>query len=265
MSEKPRETNREARERKAAQIKAQADAAKRRALITRAAAAAVVVLLVVGVVVFLAVRKDTVDSSAALPKGVSKAGGGVAMGTGTAVIDVYEDFQCPVCKDFEQANGATLGKLVAQDKATVVYHPMHFLDENLESAGKVPNPGSSRRAANAAGCAADQGKFAEFHTAVYANQPKEGVGYTDAQLKAFGATARVDPGPFAQCMTDKAFNGWVDQVERASRDRGITGTPTVLLNGSKLDFSKVISTDAAGNQAFDEAKWFAVVEAAGKK
>lgn len=267
MSSTSRETNREARDRKVAQAKAQAEAARKRARTTRIAAAVIVVLLVVGVVVFLAVRKDTVSSDAALPKGVSTSGGGIVTGAGPAALDIYEDFQCPACRDFEKANATTLGELAAQGTAKVIYHPMHFLDDSFESRGTtVPNPGSSRRAANAAACAADQGKFTQFHAAAYAAQPaKEGDGFSDAQLKAVGTTAGVAAGPLAQCMKADTYGGWVDQVERESRDRGITATPTVLLNGSKLDFTKVISTDAAGNQAFDKAKWFAVVKAAGTK
>lgn len=261
MSNEPRDTNREARERKAAKAKASAEGARKRALLIRVGAAIAVIVVVVGVVVVLALRKDTVDTSAALPAGVANAGGGVVTGSGPAVIDVYEDFQCPACAQFEAANAPTLEKLAAQGKAMVIYHPMHFLDDNIGSG--APNPDSSLRAANAAGCAADQGKYTAYHQKLYAAQPaKEGDGYTDAALLQVGSDVGLKAAPFQQCVKELTFEGWANQVERESRDRGITGTPTVLLNGAKLDLNKVLST-TDGGQKFDEAKWFAVVEAAG--
>ena len=41
----------------------------------------------------------------------------------TPVLDIYEDFQCPVCDAFEKANGAVVHKLAHQGQVRVVYHP----------------------------------------------------------------------------------------------------------------------------------------------
>ncbi len=77
--------------------------------------------LVIGMVAFVvaigaifSVVSNRENSSAALPSSVSKADGyGIVFNgdlTGVPVIDVWEDFQCPVCARFEQTNGDYLEK-----------------------------------------------------------------------------------------------------------------------------------------------------------
>jgi protein-disulfide isomerase len=56
-------------------------------------------------------------------------------------------FQCPVCAQFTQLNGPYIESLIAEKKATVVYHTLSFLGPE------------SVNAANAAACSADEGKF----------------------------------------------------------------------------------------------------------
>jgi protein-disulfide isomerase len=259
MSNEVRVTKREARERKAAEQRAKAEAARKRATRLRIVAAAAVVLVVVAVVVGLAVGKDKVNNNAALPKGVAAAGGGVVTGSGPVTLDLYEDFQCPSCDQLEKANGPTIQKLAADGKAKVVYHPLSFLDQNL-------NNDSSLRAANAAACAADQGVYPQYHQVVYDNQPaKEGAGYTTAQLISFGTKAGVkDMTTFTSCVQKGTYNGWVGQVARDGRDKNINQTPSVLLNGKPLDLATITAKDAQGNEAYDPAKLVAVVEAAAK-
>ena len=50
----------------------------------------------------------------------------------TKVIDVWEDPQCPICKNFEDANGDYIESLVRDKKATVRFHVLSFLgDESV--------------------------------------------------------------------------------------------------------------------------------------
>ena len=73
-------------------------------------------------------------------------GSGLVLNPGANVkIDLWEDPQCPICRTFEESNGAYIDELVRTKKATLVYHVLSFLgDESI-------------RAANAAMCAADEG------------------------------------------------------------------------------------------------------------
>jgi len=229
----PRETKQSARERVAEERRAQAAAQARRDKLFRGGLIALVLVLVVGIglaVVFT--RKTTAVTSGARPAGVT-ADGGIPTGTATKpVVDLYEDFQCPVCKEYETAIGTDVQGAATSGKAKVVYHILSFLDGNL-------NNDSSARSANAAGCAQDQGTFLAFHNEVYKNQPAtEGAGYTDEQLVAFGKTAGVpDMTKFTACVKNQTFKDWVVSVQAAGNAVPVTGTPTFIVDGVKVDFS----------------------------
>jgi protein-disulfide isomerase len=204
------------------------EAARRR---TRNIVFAVVIVVVVAIgIAVWASNRTTTDTAAAAPAGVD-ADLGIPVGTATSpVVDIYEDFQCPICKVLEDNVGATFLELADNGQARVVYHIMSFLDVNLSN-------DSSTRAANAAGCAQDQGVFPAYHREVFANQPaNEGDGYTDEQLITFGESAGVpDMAAFEACVTNLTYADWVANVERLGEDAQISGTPTILLNGNRLD------------------------------
>jgi protein-disulfide isomerase len=204
-----------------------AEATRRRERQIRVGAAVVALVVIVAVGVVIQLTRDRADPTAPRPAGVTEVGGGIPVGdaaAGAAVIDIYEDFQCPICKEFEAQTGTLLTELVTSGQARLVYYPMSFLGEESE------------RAANAAGCAADEGKFKEFHDTLFANQPAgENTGaWTDDALIALGRKAGVTGDGFAQCVRDGRYNEWTQQVDQKSSERGVTGTPTVFVNGTEL-------------------------------
>lgn len=240
MSQTGRESKRDVRERLAQERAEQAAAQQRKERMIRVGLVALVFLIVagVGLGVYLSNRPKT-DTAAAVPKGVTPPGGGVVVGTGTKpVMDVWEDFQCPACKAMEDALGSYIEGLGTSGKVKLIYHPLSFLDQNL-------NNDSSLRAANASGCAQDQGRFRPFHDQVYKNQPaKEGTGYTDAQLIQFGKDAGVaDMTTFTQCVENHTYYGWVNNVQLSGNTAQVTSTPTFMVDGKKLDFSTAKSYD----------------------
>jgi len=86
-------------------------------------------------------------------------GSAISFDNGAATtIDIWEDSQCPVCKLFEDANGAYIESLIREKKANVRYHVLSFLGDE------------SVRAANASFCAADEGQYLDFQKAIYAVQ-----------------------------------------------------------------------------------------------
>ena len=91
------------------------------------------VVLVVAVGAIFSVLGNKENTSAALPSSVSKADGyGIVFNgdlTGVPVIDVWEDFQCPVCARFEQTNSDYLEKIIEEKKAKVVFHTLSFLGQ----------------------------------------------------------------------------------------------------------------------------------------
>lgn len=255
----PRESKVQARERLAAERAAEAAAQQRKQRLARVLLALVVVaaVAVVGVVVVVS-RKSTPVVDASSPAGVT-ATKGYPTGTATKpVLDIYEDFQCPNCRDFEQANGAQIQALAADGKALVVYHTLTFLDSSNDKAGGVAK--SSTRAANAAACAQNQGKFLPYHNELFANQPdKEGAGWTDEQLRGFAKSAGVpDQDVFDACVASGQFNGFLTQVTAEADSRQVTGTPTFLVDGTAVNLSGAQSWTDVGKLVVD-----AVTKAAG--
>jgi protein-disulfide isomerase len=210
----------------------------------------IAVVLVLAVVVAIVIgnnsKSGSTTSAQSVPVGVvGGTGGGIAVNAATAksnapTMDVYEDFQCPTCGELEKAMGPQIRTLADAGQIKLVIHMMSFLDGNLQN-------DSSSRAANAAACAADAGKFLDYHAAVFAGQPaKEGAGYTDAQLTEFAKTAGIT-GPalttWQKCATSAQHAQYVTDLETASGKAGVTGTPTVKLNGT--DITKTMTTPEA--------------------
>ena len=242
-------------DRKAADRKAKIEAAaaqQRKAATTKIVVAVVVVVLViVGVVgaVLLGSRGKEANSTAggsALPKGAPAMGAGIVVNpdapANVPTLDLYEDFQCPVCGQFESIFGVQLKDMVQAGQVKLVAHPLSFLDDNLRN-------DSSNRAANAAACAADADKFLQYHAATFQGQPqKEGTGYTDAQLKSFATQAGIT-GPalttWQKCYDDRTHNQWVESVQTQSEKDGVNGTPTLKLNGQTMDLSGLTQASLA--------------------
>jgi len=204
---------------------------------------AVVVLVLfagaVGFGIYRAQRGDTAD--VAIPPGATATGVPVGQGDAPATIDLYQDFQCPVCKAYEQQSGATIDELVTRGAARVVYHPVAFLD-------RASSTRYSSRSAAASGCAAEAGVFPQFNKLLYANQPPEGGdGLPAEQLVALGQQAGASPG-FAECVSSDRYAAWTSAVTEDASCAGVNATPTVKMNGQDIE-----NTDAALRQAVEAA------------
>jgi protein-disulfide isomerase len=159
-----------------------------------------------------------------VPAGASADGTGIELGSGPVTVDAFIDFLCPFCRMFEQASGPALDRMVDAGMITLVYHPMGFLDG-------LSTTRYSTRAAAASGCAADAGGFREYAKVLFANQPPEGgAGLSDDVLVELGATVGLD-AEFARCMRAGRYLDWVAYVSDAAIKRGVSGTPTALVNG----------------------------------
>jgi protein-disulfide isomerase len=145
--------------------------------------------------------------------------------TGVPVLDIYEDFQCPVCLEFESVNMKYIESLITEKKATVHYHILSFLGDE------------SVRAANASACAADESKFMQFHNGLYANQPTaENSGeWSNDRLIAIGATAGISSDSFKSCVNNLEYEGWVAKAAEAAAKSNVNSTPTVFVNGKEIN------------------------------
>ena len=243
----------------AEQARAQSEAAERRRERTIRIVGVLVVLLVVGGILAVGIVKGgdsgspgttptaTADPSAASPTGVGD-DYGVPYGTGWTsadeaklpTLEVWEDFQCPACKQVEAASGAQIQALADEGRVKLLYRPATFLDVSLAADNEANgNPNSSARATSAWGCAIDAGKPGEFHSAVFDLQPAdEGVGYSDQQLIDLGTTVGIpaaDLATYTKCVQDGNYLGWAANSNEAFVKSGAGGTPTAYLNGVELD------------------------------
>ncbi|CAB4619855.1 MAG: thioredoxin domain-containing protein [Actinobacteria bacterium] len=185
------------------------------------------VVLVVAVGAIFSVLSNKENTSAALPASVSKDDGyGIVFNgelKGVPVIDIWEDFQCPVCARFEQTNSAYLEKIIEEKKAKVVFHTLSFL-----------GPESSL-AANAAACSADEGKFLGFHKGFYSSQPAENSGViTSDYLIALGQAVGITSDKFKSCVNNLDYKNWVNNVAASGGEQNINSTPTVFVNGKEI-------------------------------
>lgn len=161
---------------------------------------------------------------------------------GVPKVEVFLDYQCPVCKQFETMFGPTLDDMASKGEIQLIYRTMTFLDSNLRN-------DSSSRAGIAAACADNAGAFAAYHGALFAGQPtNEGTGYTTQQLRVdFPATAGITGdklAPFQQCYDNRATADFVQGTNEAASKAGVNSTPTIMVNGTKLDNNTMFQQSA---------------------
>jgi len=218
---------------KAKRIIAEQKARERRRTVTLWTSVAVVLVLVIaGMIGWSVMAGQDQDNAGKLtvPSAAVDEGTAFAVGSGPVKIDVYEDFMCPICREFESGSGAAIQQLVSDGKVTVQYHPIAILDRASNGTQY------STRSAAAAAAAAQGGKFSEYHKVLFDNQPAEGSdGLTDAKLIELGRSVGLTDRAFADAVTGKTYWAWATKVTEEASGRGVTGTPTVLVAGQQLD------------------------------
>lgn len=216
------------------------------------AAVLVVVLIGVFVAVLFQNQAHTATTSSATPPNATAAKDAIVVNPGKAtagapVVELFFDYQCPVCKQFEGAYGASLTSLADSGAIELRYRNMTFLDNNL-------NNDSSLRAGIGAACADISGKYTAYHEQLYVNQPAtEGDGYADELLRvtipgAAGITG-ADLTSFQSCYDSQATKAFVNGTNEAASKSGVNATPTVRVNGKDLSLQTIagVQPDALGD------------------
>ena len=193
--------------------------------ITRWIVIGMVSLVVVIGAVFTVISNRTAGN-VALPPGASAADGyGIVFNADKSpTINLWEDFQCPSCKRFEETNGARIADIIAQGKAKVVFNTLSFLGEESVVAGM------------GAGCAADQGKFLEYKKFMYENQPEENGGtWTKPYVISLAGAIGLDETKFGACLNTDKYRKWLGNLSAAGAEANINGTPTYVINGNIIE------------------------------
>jgi protein-disulfide isomerase len=148
------------------------------------------------------------------------------LGAAEAQVTLVEfaDFQCPFCGRFFHDTLPTLKKLYLDTgKAKLIFQNFAFLGEE------------SVRAAEAAKCAGEEGKFWPYHDRLYQKQNGENQGvFSDARLLQFARDLELNISAFANCLGGRKYRAEVAAETESGKFYGITGTPTVFINGRAI-------------------------------
>jgi protein-disulfide isomerase len=152
------------------------------------------------------------------------------VGPQDAVVTVVEfaDYQCPYCRQVEPS----MEKLRETYKDRIKYSYRDF---------PLPMHQYAEKAAEASRCAGDQGKFWPYHDLVF----KSDTNLDDAKLKSIAHDVNLDTTKFDKCLDNAQDADAVKTDLQAGKSLGITGTPTVFVNGHVI-------TGAVGYDTFKE-------------
>ncbi len=147
------------------------------------------------------------------------------------IVREYADFQCPWCGQVAAAISPLIKEEFITPGQSVRFEFRHFVVVD-----PISSNGESRSAAEASECAANQGKFWQFHDFVYANQDGENTGgFRDAQLRRIAEAAGLDMAAFDSCYNSHQFAQNVRDDENGARALGLNGTPTIFVNDVQVN------------------------------
>lgn len=156
--------------------------------------------------------------------------GDVLLGDPKAPVTMIEfgDYQCPFCgKFFSQTEPLLRKNYIETGKVKIVYKDFAFLGPE------------SFAAANAAECAKDQGKFWEYHDALFAAENKDGKenngNLNETLFASIAKDLGMDVNAFNACYKSKKYDKVVKediQEGNAAMDRA--STPTFFINGRMI-------------------------------
>lgn len=137
----------------------------------------------------------------------------------------WSDYQCPYCK----RNVDVLKQVEEKygDKVAVVFRdfPLPFHDK-------------AEKAAEAAGCAGEQGKYWEFHDKLFADQSQLDV---DGLKKTAGELG-MDTAKFNSCLDSSKFKTEIQKDIEDGKLAGVTGTPASFINGKMVNGAAAFET-----------------------
>ncbi len=230
---KPNRAERTRASQRAAEIRREQEAKERRRRNLVVAAVVVVVLAVVaGIGYAVQAGRDTTGKAATSPSGVDGYAVPVGEASAPVTVDLYEDFMCPACGGFEQSAGTTIDKWVSDGTVRLRYNVIAFLDD-------ASTTDYSTRAANAFAAVVDGDGTkvaAAYHRLLFANQPEEGgPGLDDEKLADLAEEAGADRSAVEDALSDETFVQWVANATEAASKKGIHQTPTVMVDGERVD------------------------------
>jgi protein-disulfide isomerase len=149
----------------------------------------------------------------------------------------FSDFECPFCSRAHDTVEEVMAAYAGKVKLVFRQFPLEFHK-------KAP------KAAEASLCANEQGKFWEYHDALFKNQQKLEV----PELKEHAGSVGLDAAKFAECLDSGKMAKIVSEDQAAGQKVGVNGTPAFFINGQMLsgaqpldEFKKIIDAELGTN------------------
>lgn len=185
------------------------------------------------------IQKQLAQRSASARPVTMSAGDGPSLGSDAAPVTIVEfsDYQCPFCKKHVLNTMPSL-KSSYIDTGKVRYVFQDFPLDNIHP--------YARKAAEAAHCAGDQGKFWQMHDALFQSLST----LTPDSLKDFARDLPLDMEVFTACLDDGKYAKKVDEDVAAGSAIGVTGTPKFFIGKKKPD-GTMVATVVKGAQPIE--------------
>ena len=146
---------------------------------------------------------------------------------------LFEDPQCPYCRQFEEASGDTLRREVAKGGVAVEYRMRCFLGDE------------SVRADNALALAAELDRFDELRRELFANQPAENSGgFTIADLTDLGGRTGLTSPDYVIGLREGRYEAWAVEIDQSFQKQDPQGTPAALLDGLRVNPQSLFDPEA---------------------
>lgn len=165
------------------------------------------------------------DAQPFVPKVVARAANTQGADDAPVMIVEYSDFNCGYCKKFhDETFQRVVDNYVKTGKARLSYKHFPFLTA------------SSPWKAEASECAAEQGRFWEYHEMLFDGViPRDGdEAAVRQQLTDAAGAMQLDKTVFQACMEDSDIAQRVSADANEGQQLGVTGTPSFLINGKPL-------------------------------
>lgn len=137
----------------------------------------------------------------------------------------FSDFQCPYCQSAQTVLKQVLDKYPGKVRLAFRDFPLRQIHPQAQLA------------AEASRCAAEQGKFWEYHDLLFANASK----LEASSLAAHAGSAKLDVNAFSACVASSRFKAAVEADLQAGLSAGVAGTPAFFINGTLLSGSQPLS------------------------
>ena len=218
-------------------------AERRRELMKWLGTGLLLAILAVGVLIYINSQDDddntgsnadaaTVVAADPLPEGIEQSGTVLGDPNAPVLIVEYGDYQCPFCKRFAINDYPTLIQdYIATGKVRLEYKQFPIIGSNSD--GSYDQSGESFKAAEAAYCANDQGKFWPMHDLLYENSLGEFKGsFTVERIKRIAELVPgLDTAAFNACLDNGTHTQTVLESASDAVTNGISSTPSFLVNG----------------------------------